>query len=177
MTTQTSRAEKLAAQLLADRQRKAPERADIGACFMCARGMIYRGSRFCSDRCRDYYDAGAPGCEQDWRYPDVAFTHLDGQPMTKGTHGFKINCAHCRKEFDSKGLSVVPPKCERGYREREQNRATLAEVGVEAKEKRRCEQCGVNIPMWRNSRKVSSATRFCSPKCKARAIQGRRVDS
>jgi hypothetical protein len=171
MTTQTERAERLAAQLLADRNRKTTERTEIGACFMCGRGMVYRGTRFCSDRCRDYYDTGAPGNEQDWRRPDIAFTYLDGRSMAKGVHGFKINCAHCAKEFDSKGLRCCSPECERGYREREQNRATLAEVGVEVKEKRPCEQCGVNIPMWRNRRKVSSVTRFCSPKCKARAFR------
>jgi predicted nucleic acid-binding Zn ribbon protein len=128
--TTTTQTERLAAALLADRNRKTIERTDIGACFTCARGVIYRGSRFCSDRCRDYYDTGAPGCEQDWRQPDIAYAYLDGRPMAKGVHGFKINCAHCAKEFDSRGLRCCSTECERGYREREQNRATLAEVGV-----------------------------------------------
>ena len=131
----TTRTERLAAALLADRDRKAIERANVGVCFMCARGMIYHGSRFCSDRCCDYYDAGAAGCEQDWRHPDIAYTYLDGHPMSKAAHGFKIACAHCRKEFDSKGSRCCSAECERRYREREQNLATLAEVGAEVKEK------------------------------------------
>lgn len=168
MTTQT---ERLAAALLADRDRKTAERTDIGASFMCGRGMVYRGSRFCSDRCRDYYDTGVPGNEQDWRQPDIAYAYLDGRPMAKGAHGFKINCALCRLAFDSQGLRCCSTECERGYRERQSNMAVLAEIGAEVKKKRRCEQCGVNIPMWRNGRKVSSAMRFCSPKCKARAFR------
>ncbi len=169
-TLMTTRTERLAAALLADRDRKAFERANVGVCFMCARGMIYHGSRFCSDRCCDYYDAGAAGCEQDWRQPDIAYTYLDGHPMSKAAHGFKIACAHCRREFDSKGSRCCSAECERRYREREQNLATLAEIGAKVKESRRCD-CGANIPMWRNGRKVSSATRFCSPKCKTRAFR------
>jgi hypothetical protein len=103
------------------------------------------------------------------RQPDIACTYLDGRPMAKGVHGFKINCAHCAKEFDSKGLRCCSTECERGYRERQQNRATLAEVGVGLKEKRRCEQCATNIPMWRNGRKVSKSARFCSPRCRDKA--------
>lgn len=164
--TTTTQTERLAAALLADRNRKTTERTDIGACFMCARGMIYRGSRFCSDRCRDYYDTGAPGCEQNWRQPDIAYTYRDGRPMAKGVHGFKINCAHCHKESDSRGLRWCSVECERGYRERQTNIAILAEVGAEVKEKRRCAECERNIPTWRNGRRVSAALRYCSPKCR-----------
>lgn len=27
-------------------------------CFLCGRGIVYRGSRFCSERCRDGFDLG-----------------------------------------------------------------------------------------------------------------------
>jgi hypothetical protein len=172
MTTQTEKAERLATQLLADRNRKTTERADIGSCFMCGRGMICRGTRFCSDRCRDYYDTGVPGCEQDWRHPDIKYTYLDGQPMAKGAYGFKIACAHCHKEFDSRGLRCCSVECERGYRGRQANIAILAEVSAEVKEKRRCAECGRNIPTWRNGRRVSAALRYCSPKCRQKAWRG-----
>ena len=62
--TQTQR---LAAALLADRDKPTTDRTDIIKCFMCGCLMVYRGSRFCSDRCRDCYDSGEPAYEQDWR--------------------------------------------------------------------------------------------------------------
>jgi predicted nucleic acid-binding Zn ribbon protein len=107
-----SKAERLAAAILADWQRTTPDRTDIGACFMCGRGMIYRGTRFCSDRCRDHFDTGAPGHEQEWRQREIAYTYLDGRPMAKTRTGFKIACACCGTEFDSKGLRCCSTACE-----------------------------------------------------------------
>ena len=166
-----SKTEKLAAALLADRDRDQPERTDITKCFMCGHGMMCRGSRFCSDRCRGFYDAGEPAPDQDWRRPRIAsYRDHQGQAMKPTTAGFKINCAHCRKEFESLGCRYCSTACERGYREHEANLAVMAEVGIEApKPKRTCEQCEARIPTWRNGRKVSSATRFCSPKCARKA--------
>lgn len=45
----------------------------------------------------------------------------------------------------------------------------MAEAGIEPAAKRRCAVCAAVIPAWRKGRKVSSATRFCSPKCSRRA--------
>ena len=56
----TKRTERLAEAILADRNRPSAERTDIAKCFMCGTGMMYRGSRFCSPRCRDFYDD--PAC-------------------------------------------------------------------------------------------------------------------
>jgi hypothetical protein len=190
-------ATRLAAALLADRNRTKSERTDITKCFMCGVGMIYRGNRFCSDGCRDYYDAGNPGHEQDWLRPKTnygitgwrvvagppdieigsdyykplrgAFRNRN-QILRQGKEGFVINCSHCRKEFDSKGLRCCSRECETAYRGREANLAVLAEAGIEASStKRACHECGVQIPTWRNGRKVSGKTRFCSPKCAQKA--------
>jgi hypothetical protein len=30
----------------------------VGACFSCGRTYIYRRGRFCSERCREWFDAG-----------------------------------------------------------------------------------------------------------------------
>ena len=126
-------------------------------CFMCGRGMTYCNSRFCSDRCRAYYDIGGAAVGQDWL-------------RSLGLKGFPIDCAHCRKGFDSKGLRCCSTECERRYRERQENLAVMAEVGMEPTPKRLCE-CGAAIPKFRKGRQVSSATRFCSPKCAQRARQ------
>ena len=58
--------------------------------------------------------------------------------MRAGKEGFYINCAHCNKEFESKGLRCCSKECEKAYRERQDNLATLAEAGIEAAPKKRC---------------------------------------
>jgi hypothetical protein len=174
----------------------AKPRTDISKCFVCGYSMVYRGKRFCSDRCRDFYDAGNAGQEQDWlRPPDCEDVPLGDlrviagppsveigsryyvgvfgrEPMLlqqRTRNGYIIRCAGCHKEFDSKGLRCCSIECERRYRERQDNLAVMAEAGVEPAAKRECETCGAVIPKWRNGRKVSAATRFCSPKCSRKA--------
>ena len=137
-------------------------------CFMCGYGMVYRGSRFCSPRCRDCYEQGNPGYFQDWLQPKIIYRCRDGCAMKIGAHGFLIACAHCGKEFDSKGLRCCSSECERAYREREDNVATMAEVGIQAAPKRQCQTCGARIPKWRNGRRVRNDVRFCSRKCASR---------
>jgi hypothetical protein len=47
----------------------------------------------------------------------------------------------------------------------------MAEVGIKPAAKRHCENphCGAVIPKWRAGRKVSSKTRYCSPRCAQKA--------
>jgi len=195
-----TKAEKLAAALLADRTRTDTRNANIVPCYICSHTFVYQGrrgddlfsnGRFCSMHCQDWYDAGngpisssdpfdvqlgdwlviagPPGVEIGSRYYAGIFGDRLGAPMKRTTAGFKIPCANCRKEFDSTGLRCCSPECERRYRERQTNIAVMAEAGIEPTAKRQCAECGGRIPMWRNGRKVSSATRFCSPKCSRRA--------
>jgi hypothetical protein len=52
---------KLADAIARDLLREVAEsRPTVAKCFACGRGMVDRGSRFCTDRCRQYYDAGFP---------------------------------------------------------------------------------------------------------------------
>ena len=147
------KAKSIAKAILADHRRERSERTDITKCFMCGYGMVYRGSRFCSDRCREYYVEGNPGHFQDWLQAKITYQWQDGRPMRAGQRGFHINCAHCRKEFESLGPRCCSVECERLHRD-----------GVKIG-KRRCTNCDVAIPTWRKGRRVSSKTRFCSPKC------------
>jgi predicted nucleic acid-binding Zn ribbon protein len=169
-----TREQRLASALLADRNRIKVERTDVVRCFTCGYGMIYRGSRFCSERCRDFYDAGnAPLSEQK-----IVYRFRDGRPMQETAKGLRIPCAHCRRDFESLGVRCCSIECERRYRERKDNLAIMAEVGMEAAPpKRTCAGCGERIPMWRKGRRVSSATRFCSPKCGAKYARKARVAS
>ena len=131
-------------------------------CFSCGHGMTYRGSRFCSDHCREWFDAGIPA----YQSTRTVYRDREGNEMRAGRAGFMIRCCpHCAKEFESKGLRCCSVECERRRREREDNLATMAEVGIEPATKRQCEACGIKIPKWRNGRRVSSKTRFCSARC------------
>jgi hypothetical protein len=91
--------------------------------------------------------------------------------MKRTADGFKIACADCQKEFESKGLRCCSDACERRYRERQANFALMAEVGIEPAKKRPCAApgCSSTIPKWRKGRAVSKSARFCSPACQKRA--------
>jgi hypothetical protein len=163
---------------------------DAVKCVSCGRGMTRRcGNRFCRDRCRTWYDAGNPGHAQDWRQPKPCFgiagwkviagspgvefgsdpyAALKPRDRRQGEIGVWIECAHCGKSFDSKGLRCCSSECERRYSEREHNLRLMAEVGIEPAAKRRC-RCGAVIPKWRNGRRVRRTARFCSDRCARKA--------
>ena len=145
--------------------------AIITECFSCGFGIRYRGSRFCSERCREWFDAG----RLPYSAPRIGYCWRDGRLMKMGSRGFPIDCAHCGKEFDSKGLRCCTIECERRYRERQDNLAVMAQAGIEAAPKRQCAntECGQTVPKWRKGRKVSGATRFCSRRCAEAARKGR----
>ncbi len=165
-------------------------------CFSCGFGFIYRGSRFCSDRCRKWFDDGNPPFDSSDSVSNVDLSKwrvIAGPPGTVGTnpwqpiidarkdprsiirrrgiHGFYIICLGCNKEFESKGLRCCSTECERAYREQQENLAVMAEVSDTPREKRRCgnPECPNTIPIWRKGRRVSGKTQFCSPKCAKRA--------
>lgn len=115
--------------------------------------------------------AGPPGVEVGSSYYATVFGNRRLTDMRQSGDGFAIKCAGCSKEFTSRGLRCCSVERERSYKEREQNMATMAQVGMEAKTKRRCANpdCSNVIPTWRNGRRVSAATRFCSDRCSRQA--------
>jgi hypothetical protein len=168
----TSTTERLTAAILADRARPTTQH-NIVPCFVCGYTFVYKGRRddlnghFCSMRCQEWYDAGnAPISDQR-----IVYRYRDARPMKSGSKGFYIACAHCRKEFESLGLRCCSAECERTHRERRDNFAVMAEVGIETSRKCHCAApgCSVIIPTWKNGRRVSSKVAFCSPKCRQRA--------
>jgi hypothetical protein len=140
----TERAERLAANLLADRQREQPKH-NILPCFSCGYTFVYRGRQgdlngnFCSMRCQAWFDDGNPTYEQ--QQTGIVYRWRDGRPM------------------------------KRAYNERQTNLAAMTEAGIEPATKRRCAApgCEATIPKWKNGRRVSSKVTFCSPKCRQRA--------
>lgn len=159
-----TRSERLAKALLADRERFAGIADQYPACFACGARRRLRFGRFCSQNCLDAYDAGFPGHEQDWLKPSGKAKELRSTAT-----GFLWRCAGCGGEFSSSGLKYCKPECARLDRQREENLAIMAEVGVEPAPKRRCEQCGGVIPKWTRGKLTRKDARFCSAKCAARA--------
>jgi predicted nucleic acid-binding Zn ribbon protein len=132
-------------------------------CFLCARPFTCRqgGGRFCSDRCRSLYDDGFP------RSRDITPVRYS---LPLGSNGFLIDCAHCGKRFDSKGLRCCSPECERRLREQAANKADLRAAPAT---KRECEWCRQPIPRWRKGRAVPKSARYCSVQCRLRAWRER----
>jgi hypothetical protein len=161
----SSKTARLAAALLRDREARPSAVNSTVNCFLCGRSYTYRtptgddSGRFCSARCRENYDAGARAQSSS---PQL-------YSLRPGRAGFFINCAGCQREFESLGLRCCSPECERNARERTDNLAALAEVGMDAPTKRVCEECGGPIPRWRNGRAVPKTARFCKRKCQARS--------
>jgi hypothetical protein len=60
-------------------------------CFACGRSYCHGDSRFCSPRCRNAFDAGAPphGESEPRR---STYTWLNGRPMQARGDGFAIEC-------------------------------------------------------------------------------------
>jgi hypothetical protein len=145
-------------------------------CFACGRSFTYRGpcgddsGRFCSSRCRIGFEAGLPPYDPDY----ASKTNPRWYSLPIGPTGFRIDCAHCRQWFNSRGLRCCSLDCERDLHRKQELEDELANDPFRAV-KRRCAGCGGNIPNWRNGRRVSKATRFCSDRCRKKT--GRQSDS
>jgi hypothetical protein len=110
--------------------------------------------------------AGAPGLTSF--DPFKGSNQLSRGIRRRGPSGWVIECFGCGAEFDSKGSRCCSAECERRYREHRENDELMAEAGMERPTKRKCESCGRNLPVWRNGRRVSKTTRFCSDRCQWR---------
>ena len=150
---------RLAAAIVAERLAKQrPERVESRSCFACGRSFSRGDERFCSMRCRAAFDAGLPAFKspnQDGLYS-----------LPVGLSGFYVECPQCRTRFESHGMRCCSPECERTLSKRHEMEAELAAVGMRISSKRKCGWCGGDIPNWRKGRRVSKATKFCSPRCK-----------
>jgi hypothetical protein len=174
-----------------DQSRGVAEPRPDTECFGCGKSFVYRrtrgdsNARFCSDECQIEYEVpGAFGFDPfkvtRWRViagGDPGY--LVATPMRRvSAHkcedgeyrgGFRIDCRGCGKPFESLGWAYCSNDCKRASQDRRANVADMAEAGIEPPTKRKCQECGGNIPRWRKGRQVSKATRFCSPKCQQRA--------
>jgi hypothetical protein len=185
----------LANRIKQDILRERPEAPQSQTCFACGRSYSKGApladdsgpSRFCSVRCRDYFDNGGSPYDpqsardvlnvplRDWVVvagpPGTVGTrpYANAQPMTVSGDGFLIPCKHCKRPFVSKGLRCCCPDHERKYREGLEIAGIVKEVGGELPTKRQCGCCGGTIPRWLpNGRAVPKNRRFCSDRCAAK---------
>jgi hypothetical protein len=197
----------LASAIQRDLLRTKPARTKASECFACGRSFLPQPSTgdnnthaLCSTRCREAYDGGWPAynsnkmdvdapmstCRVLTGPPDVtSYDPLQGSKRLsrgikrRGSAGWVIECFGCGKEFDSTGLRCCSTDCERRYLKRGENEQLMAAVGMERPVKRKCEApgCGRDIPNWRNGKRVSKATRFCSSRCKQAAYREKGSES
>jgi predicted nucleic acid-binding Zn ribbon protein len=150
--------------------RRRPLRIIVSECPGLSHDWSRTKSRFCSDQCRDHFDATGRRFE-----PYRAVDHLIRVPVSakileQGPRGAYILCAGCGQKFESLGWSYCSKTCRDKLRRRESIAA--AKGPIEAGDTRRtCEApgCGQRIPRWRKGRAVSAATKYCSSKCGQRA--------
>jgi ribosomal protein L24E len=160
-------------------------------------------TRFCSPRCREAFDAGfPPGSENPGLHPELmpnlyghagwrvvagppgievgSLTYAElldrrrpGEVLRRSYDGVLLACRGCGRQFVSKGLRCCSAACEHRLHEQAANAALMAEVGMEVAAKRKCQECGADIPRWTGvgtkRRQVPVSTRFCSQKCRRRA--------
>jgi hypothetical protein len=166
MSTSTKQTrERLARALARDWEAQSAQRIDEApapSCMTCGRSYAPRGSRFCSERCRESYDNGLPV----FAPPDLDRYYT----LPRSGAGFRVSCAHCRQPFTSHGLRCCSVECERALCKRQERDRELA--GDPFRSPRPpCQYCGSPLPRWRRGREVSKATRFCSRKCRDRAAR------
>jgi hypothetical protein len=164
------------------------------SCFHCGKPFAYRGprgdnsGRFCSHQCRIEYDI--PGA---FSFDPFKVTrrrviagsdpgYLVATPMTPVKHkdqpgGWRVACRGCGKPFESRGWVYCSRDCKRLSAERTANRAAILEADMELPAKRPCPAPGCRhaIPVWREGRRVSSRTRFCSDLCRSRASRSNKM--
>jgi hypothetical protein len=177
---------KLARQILDDRAKPRPA-PRVGCCFLCGRSYSTQSldgdssTQFCSAKCRGAYDAGIalavepnPFVVDQWRViagPPPG--RMPKAPRMMGRHGFYIDCLHCKREFESRGLRCCSAECGRALKSRADTAATMAEVGMVLIEKRKCESCGGDIPNWTGEgfkrHRTRKSQRYCSARCQRKA--------
>jgi hypothetical protein len=64
-------------------------RTNVAKCFLCGRGMVDRGSRFCNARCREHYDRGFPQHDPH-QVRVLTSVPLDAWKVTAGPPGVEI---------------------------------------------------------------------------------------
>jgi hypothetical protein len=102
--------------------------ASLDRCFSCGQGIVYRPSqddasgRFCSDRCREWFDAGNPPWFENPGFRPAfmgdALYGLWGWKVVAGPPGIEIGSEYCagiiaasdRKRAELEGRDLIRPR-------------------------------------------------------------------
>src|SRR6516162_5273957 len=143
--------------LVRDLLTERPRSPEAQTCFACGRPYSRGDGRFCSSKCRQAYDDG----------------FMPSDVVSKPRDGVSLVCRGCGRQFVSKGLRCCSVACERQSHERDANSALMAEVGMDVAAKRKCQECGADIPRWtgvgKKRRQVRKDAQFCSGRCARKA--------
>ena len=121
-----SKTERLAAALLADRERPTTHH-NIIPCFVCAYKFVYRGRQGeLNGRYQDWYGAGNKPVNEE-----IVYRWRDGRPLRMGPKGFYIDCAYCQKECESCGARI--PTWRKGRRVSSKTRVCSSKCGQKAR--------------------------------------------
>lgn len=167
---QTNRAA-LRRALIAERLKtpgSSPAQPPVGPCFVCGVSFVQTESRFCSDRCRDSFDAGARPFERVTSKDHMERFPVSAMILGQGAKGAIIQCLGCKKRFESLSLRYCSKEC----RFSADNRGSMGPVAEGFDDPRRvcaAEGCDKKIPRWTNGRATSKRVRFCSARCKRAA--------
>jgi hypothetical protein len=148
-----STAERYAAQIEADRQAHiARPKHEAPTCFSCGRGFAYKGpqgdesGRFCSTRCREWYDAGKSAYDP----PEVTVARITRVPLREWkviAGRLKIGSAYYADILDR------PKKAKRI------GRLSNDEL---IRPRRLCERCGSPLPVWLKGQQVPVTRKYCA---------------
>jgi hypothetical protein len=111
----TERAERLAANLLADRQRQLERpKHNIVPCWSCGHTFVYRGRQgelngnFCSLRCQAWYDDGNPSYEEQQEHErKLLRAPLESFVVVAGPPGLEVGADYYASVFP-KGFTFTP---------------------------------------------------------------------
>jgi hypothetical protein len=138
--------------------------ADLGHCYSCGVGMVYHGptddssGRFCSDRCRDWFDSTSAFTRVSTRSGDPPWFENPGfRPGLRGENlyglrGWKVVAGPPGIET---GSGYYAPIIEASDRKRAESE------GQDLIRPRRVCKCGRRIPVWHKGRKVPSSRQLC----------------
>src|SRR5262245_19735200 len=140
-----ARSDQLAAAIARDILARPEPQSKYPSCFSCGRTYSRGEGRFCSERCREGFDAGVPPYDPDYvrkvsEEPSSAWRVVAGPP------GVNI------------GSPLYAPILERDERRR---RELEAKRGGELIRPRRLCACGAKLPVWIDGRKVSDRRKYC----------------
>jgi hypothetical protein len=147
---------KLAALIEEDRQKRAARpKHEAPTCFSCGREFTHKGpqgddsGRFCSSRCREWFDAGNPASES----PAVTVERVNRVPLrawkvTAGPPGLEVGSGYYADILD-RGLK----------RAKRIGKLSNDEL---IRPRRLCGRCGNPLPVWVKGKKVPATRKYCA---------------